>query len=141
MSVETPRQLRGLKRAGRLVALTLRALRTAIAPGVSTGELDRLAAEVFAARGARSGPILTYGYPASICIRVDDEVVHGLTSGMVFTIEPMLTSGSTALGLDRDGWTVRALDGSPSAHEEHTIMVAAGGPVVLIADTGPGTRR
>ena len=28
--------------------------------------------------GARSGPILTYGYPGSICVSVDDEVVHGI---------------------------------------------------------------
>jgi methionyl aminopeptidase len=53
----------------------------------------------------------------------------------VFTIEPMLTSGPTRLALDRDGWTVRTIDGSLSAHEEHTIMVAPNGPVVLTAGT------
>ena len=56
-----------------------------------------------------------------------------LTEGLVFTIEPMLTAGSTRLEMDRDGWTVRTRDGSLSAHEEHTIMVAAGGPLVLTA--------
>jgi methionyl aminopeptidase len=45
----------------------------------------------------------------------------------------MLTAGSTRLEMDRDGWTVRTRDGSLSAHEEHTIMVAAGGPLVLTA--------
>ena len=61
-----------------MVALTLRSLRAAVAPGVTTGELDALAGDVFAANGARSGPILTYGYPGSLCICVDDEVVHGI---------------------------------------------------------------
>jgi methionyl aminopeptidase len=61
MSVESPEQLRGLQRAGRVVAETLRVLRRAVAPGVTTAELDRLAAETFARLGARSGPILTYG--------------------------------------------------------------------------------
>lgn len=247
MSVESPEQLRGLQRAGRVVAETLRVLRRAVAPGVTTAELDRLAAETFARLGARSGPILTYGYPGFVCISVEDEVVHGvpgprvlrpgqlvtldvaaevagyhadaaitvpvarvdagrqrlmaatraalnagiraarpgatlrdvgaaierearqrrftvlreltghgiglamhedpivfnwpapaartrLTSGLVFTIEPMLTSGGPGLVLEDDGWTVRTADRAPSAHQEHTIMVARSGrPVVLTA--------
>ena len=78
MSVDTPEQLEGLERAGRVVAATLRSLRRAVAPGVTTGDLDELAGEIFAAHGAQSGPILTYGYPGSICVSVDDEVVHGI---------------------------------------------------------------
>jgi methionyl aminopeptidase len=78
MSVETPEQLEGLRRAGRLVARILRALRTAVAPGVSTGELDALATGLLAAAGGRSGPVITYGYPGAICISVGDEVVHGI---------------------------------------------------------------
>jgi len=71
MSVDTPEQMKGLERAGRVVTATLRSLRRAVAPGVTTGELDALAGEIFAAHGARSGPILTYGYPASICVSVE----------------------------------------------------------------------
>lgn len=246
MTVDEPEQLEGLRRAGLVIARTLRTLRGAIAPGVQTDTLDDVAAALFAAHGARSGPILTYGYPASICISVDDEVVHAipssrrlqqgelvtldvaaeldgyhadaaitvpvgtvdpqamslivatraslaagiaaarpgatlrdvgtaieltarargfrtfreltghgigrkmhepptvfnwaspeasqrLVSGMVFTIEPMLGAGSTALKRDPDRWTVRTVDGSRSAHEEHTIMVSENGPVVLTA--------
>jgi methionyl aminopeptidase len=247
MSVESLEQLRGLRRAGRVVAETLRVLRSAVAPGVSTAELDRLAGETFARHGARSGPILTYDYPGFVCISVEDEVVHGvpgprilrpgelvtldvaaevagyhadaaitvpvgsvdgprhrlmaatraalaagiraarpgatlrdvgaaierearrrgftvlreltghgiglamhedpivfnwpapaartrLTPGLVFTIEPMLTSGRPDIVLERDGWTVRTVDRAPSAHQEHTIMVSASGrPVVLTA--------
>jgi methionyl aminopeptidase len=78
MSVDTPDQLRGLRRVAQVVAKTLRTLREAVAPGVSTGELDDLAAATFAAEGAQSGPILTYGYPGAICISVEDEVVHAI---------------------------------------------------------------
>jgi methionyl aminopeptidase len=56
-----------------------------------------------------------------------------LTEGLVFTIEPMVSAGGTGLVLGEDGWTVRSADHSISAHEEHTIMVARGGPVVLTA--------
>jgi methionyl aminopeptidase len=83
MSVDTPEQMEGLERAGRVVATTLRSLRRAVAPGVTTGNLDELAGEMFAAHGARSGPILTYGYPGSICVSVDDEVVHGIPGSRV----------------------------------------------------------
>jgi len=78
MSVDHPDQLEGLRRVGRLVAETLALLRRAVRPGISTGELDALAAEHFASGGARSGPIMTYDYPGSICISVDDQVVHGI---------------------------------------------------------------
>jgi methionyl aminopeptidase len=57
-----------------------------------------------------------------------------LTPGLVFTIEPMLTSGGPGLVLEDDGWTVRTADRAPSAHQEHTIMVSRSGrPVVLTA--------
>jgi methionyl aminopeptidase len=52
---------------------------------------------------------------------------------MVFTIEPMIASGAPRIVLDRDGWTVRTADRAITAHEEHTIMVAQDGPVVLTA--------
>jgi methionyl aminopeptidase len=78
MSVDSPEQLAGLKRAGRLVAATLRTLRGAVIPGITTGELDAIAADCFAAHGARSGPILTHGFPGSISVSVGDEVVHGI---------------------------------------------------------------
>src|SRR5579872_2506924 len=78
MSVDHPDQLEGLRRVGRLVAETLALLRRAVRPGISTAELDDLAARHFAARGARSGPIMTYDYPGSICISINDQVVHGI---------------------------------------------------------------
>ncbi len=91
MSADTPEQIEGLERAGRVVAATLRALRGAVAPGVTTGSLDELAAQVFTANGARSGPILTYGYPASICVSVDDEVVHGIPGGRILQRGQLVT--------------------------------------------------
>ena len=75
MSIETPEQLEGLRRAGAVVAEVLRVLEAAVRPRVTTGELDALAAETMAAHGARSGPIITYRYPGAVCLSVDDEVV------------------------------------------------------------------
>ena len=78
MSVDTPEELEGLRRAGVLAAEVLNTAREAVAPGVSTAELDDVAAQRMRAAGARSAPILTYDFPGAICISVGDEVVHGI---------------------------------------------------------------
>jgi methionyl aminopeptidase len=78
MSVSTPEELHALQAAGKVVADTIRAMRRAVAPGVSTAELDDIAARVFARAGARSGPQLDYGFPGVTCISVNDEAVHGI---------------------------------------------------------------
>jgi methionyl aminopeptidase len=78
MSIQSPEELRALQAAGRVVADTIRAMRRAVAPGVSTADLDRVAARVFQRAGARSGPQLDYGFPGVTCISVNDEAVHGI---------------------------------------------------------------
>lgn len=78
MSVDTPEELAGLRRAGRVVSATLRDVARRVRPGVTTAELDARAAQVFASHGARSAPALVYGFPGTICISVDDEAVHGI---------------------------------------------------------------
>lgn len=54
-----------------------------------------------------------------------------LKEGMVFTIEPILTTGSHRMKIDADGWTARTVDGSLSAQYEHTIAITEEGPVIL----------
>jgi methionyl aminopeptidase len=78
MSIDSNADWRGLRAVGRVVRLTLDALERETRPGVSTGELDRVAAAVLAARGARSAPSLIYGFPGTVLISVNDEVVHGI---------------------------------------------------------------
>ncbi len=81
MIVRTPEELAGLKRTGALVAETIRRMRAAVRPGVTTAELDLIAARCFHEHGAESGPMGTYGFPGSTCISVNDEVVHGIPGG------------------------------------------------------------
>ena len=246
MSVDSPEELEGLRRAGALAARVLREVGEAVAPGVTTGELDALAAEIIASEGGRSGPIITYDFPGAICISVGNEAVHGipgprkvkagdlvkldvaveldgyfgdtattiavepasaadtrliaatraalkrgiatatagarlrdvgaeveriveargfsvlreltghgigrglheaptiynyahegakgrLHEGLVVTIEPMIATGTRRVLGTGDGWTVVTDNGTNSAHEEHTIVVTAGEPIVLTA--------
>ena len=69
-----------MRAAGLVVADALDAVRAALAPGVTTGELDRIAHEVIVGAGAIPS-FLDYGhppYPATLCVSVNDEVVHGI---------------------------------------------------------------
>ena len=246
MSIESHADWEGLRAAARVARLTLDTLTKQVRPGVTTGELDETAAHVFAAHGARSAPAFTYGFPRTILISVNDEIVHGipgarrittgdivkldvtvekdsyiadaarsvvvkpasaiahdlatcaraafqaaltvaragvrvneigraverevrrrgfsvikglsghgvghtiheeptvpnyydpfqtdvLTEGLVLTIEPMISAGSSRFIQASDGWTLRTQDGSLSAHHEHTLVISRGAPIVLTA--------
>ena len=78
MSIESAGDLEALREAGRITRLILDALEKHVRAGVSTADLDRIAAAVLAARGARSAPALVYGFPGHALISVNDEVVHGV---------------------------------------------------------------
>jgi methionyl aminopeptidase len=56
-----------------------------------------------------------------------------LTEGMVITIEPLVSAGSRYVKEDRDGWTVRTVDGALCAHHEHTLVITQGRPLLLTA--------
>jgi methionyl aminopeptidase len=246
MSIETPAELEKLRAIGGIVARTLQFLRSSVRPGMATAELDRLGARKLAEFGARSSPPMVYGFPGSVCISVNDEIVHGipgerviqpgdlvkldltaekdgfhadaavsvnvppassagrklarcaenafaeglrmaragnrvnaigraierevrrsgfrvipelgghgigrtiheppsvpnyadsralerLTEGLVITIEPIISAGSSIGRLQPDGWTVLTGDGSLAAHFEHTVVITRGEPILLTA--------
>jgi methionyl aminopeptidase len=56
-----------------------------------------------------------------------------LKEGLVITIEPIISAGSSQTVGAEDGWTVKTADGSSAAHYEHTIVVTKGSPIVLTA--------
>src|ERR1700728_3360604 len=80
MTVDRDDDLEGLLRAGRVVADARNTMVAAVAPGVTTGELDSIGREFSRRYGARSAPRLTYQFPGSTCISVNDEAAHGIPS-------------------------------------------------------------
>jgi methionyl aminopeptidase len=78
MTVENQADIDGLKRVGYVVAFVLKRLLDALEPGITTAQLDALAADLLAAHGARSAPKLTYSFPGHVCISVNEEVAHGI---------------------------------------------------------------
>jgi methionyl aminopeptidase len=72
-----------MRRAGKVVAEMHEATRQAIRPGVTTAQLNEIAAEVLAKRGARSNFLNYHGFPAVICTSPNDMIVHGIPGDYV----------------------------------------------------------
>jgi len=233
-----------IREAGRVVAQVLEILKEEIRPGLVTKELDAIVRREFAARGVTPTFLDYHGYPATVCVSVNDQIVHGipgervlqegdivsidlgathrgfvgdaaitvgvgrtsakaerllrvteealwkgiaaaragaplgaisfaiqrhgesagfsvvreyvghgvgremheepqvpnygppdrgpiLLKGMVLALEPMVNVGDWRTRRDSDNWTVSTLDGSLSAHFEHTIAITGGEAQVL----------
>lgn len=237
-------EIRMMRESGRVAAKVRDELAAFVAPGVTTGELDRKAAALLESFGARSAFLGYRGYPGNVCVSIDSEVVHGipgsrrielgqivsldvgvvldgfvgdtattvmvgvtdpdvirlvrstemalaagiamacpgkrlgdmshaiedvvvragfsvvrdfvghgigrkmhedpqipnfgtsgkgpkLKTGMTLAIEPMVNMGGGAVEVLPDGWTVKTVDGLPSAHFEHTVAIGENGPEIL----------
>ena len=102
IELKTPDEVARIREACRIVHDVLEELARAAQPGVTTAELDRLAASRTRERGAAPAFLGYHGYPASLCISVNDEVVHGIPSP-----RRVLCEGDV-VGLDfgvvKDGW-------------------------------------
>ena len=73
-----PEAFEGMRKAGRLAAETLDHVTPFVAPGVTTGELDRLCGGFVRARGAVSAPLHYRGFPKSVCTSLNHVVCHGI---------------------------------------------------------------
>jgi methionyl aminopeptidase len=247
MSIGSDKDVVGLRRIGRIVALAVREMSKHIRPGITTAELDEVGRAFLHKCGARSAPKLVYNFPGTTCISVNDEAAHGipgnrivragdlvnldvsaeldgyfadtgatipvppispisaklcqctqaalnraiatvqvgapinligkaveaearrcgfsviqelgghgvgrsiheepsgvlnyyeprdrrrLTAGLVFTIEPFLSTGATYVVTSTDRWTLKTPDGSLTAQYEHTLIVTRRGSIIVTA--------
>jgi methionyl aminopeptidase len=83
MSIKTNFEFEKMRAIGSIVAQVLRVMAERVRPGVTTGELNEIGSRALAANGARSAPPLVYGYPADICISINDEAMHGIPGARV----------------------------------------------------------
>lgn len=78
ITIKTDSEIEYMVKAGRVVAEALDTLEKYVKPGISTGELDRIAEEIILGKNAKPSFKGYYGFPASICASVNNEVVHGI---------------------------------------------------------------
>lgn len=128
MSIESTADWDGLRQAAKVARLTLNLLSEHVRPGVTTGELDAVAAQLFATHGARSAPALVYGFPGTVLISVNDEVVHGvpgprrIVAGDVIKLDVTVEKGGYVADAARSIVVEPASDG---AHRLVACAVAA----------------
>ncbi|MFI2296225.1 type I methionyl aminopeptidase [Isoptericola sp. NPDC019571] len=101
IELKTPDQVRVMRRAGLVVASTLDAVRAAARPGLTTADLDAVAARVIADAGATPSFLGYEGYPATICVSVSEEVIHGIPGTRVLEVGDVV---SIDCGAIVDGW-------------------------------------
>jgi len=81
--LKSPAEIEAMRRAGRVVALAHQRLAQEIQPGMRTKDLDALALEVLKQEGAIPSFKGYHGYPANICVSVNEQVVHGIPGDTV----------------------------------------------------------
>jgi methionyl aminopeptidase len=94
-------QVRVMRRAGLVVADALDAVMAAARPGMTTSDLDEVAADVIAGAGAKPSFLGYHGFPATVCTSVNDEVVHGIPGPRVLAVGDLV---SVDCGAIVDGW-------------------------------------
>ena len=87
ISAKSPREIATMKQAGKIVALARAAVASAIAPGVTTKQLDRIAEKVIRQQGALPSFKGYGGFPASICTSINSVLVHGIPDHTALTSE------------------------------------------------------
>lgn len=83
MTITSEEQLEALKAIGKVCAEGRDKAATALRPGITTAELDAVVEAVLASHGARSAPRLTYDFPGSSCISVNEVIAHGIPGDRV----------------------------------------------------------
>ncbi|WP_353807377.1 type I methionyl aminopeptidase [Agromyces sp. SYSU T00194] len=98
---KSPEQLRAMRAPGAATAAALAAARSAIRPGATPIELDALAESVIRAHGGESNFKLVPGYRHTLCVSVNDEVVHGIPGTRPFAPGDIVSVDG---GAQVDGW-------------------------------------
>jgi methionyl aminopeptidase len=98
---KTPTELRSMLDAGRATAAALAEARRLLAPGVTPLELDAAAERVIRGLGGRPNFQLVPGYRHTLCVSVDDDVVHGIPSDRPFRAGDIVSVDG---GAELDGW-------------------------------------
>jgi len=112
LQVKNDQQLAYMRQAGLVVAAALDATSAAVEPGRTTAELDAIAARIISDAGAEPSFLGYNGYPAHICVSVNDEIVHGIPGSRVLADGDLV---SIDCGAIVNGW-----------HGDAAVSVACG---------------
>lgn len=102
ITVKSAEEIELMRCSGKLTGQVLKMLEREIKIGMTTKELDKLAYEFIKDNGAEPSFLGYAGYPASVCISIDDTVVHGIPSNDIYVKEGQIVSCD--VGVILNGW-------------------------------------
>lgn len=127
IELKTRGELQAMRASGVILARAIAAMKAAVAPGLTTADIDAVGAQVIADAGAVSNFKGYHGFPGTICASVNDEIVHGIPSA-----KRVLRDGdllSIDCGCILDGWhsdsAVSVHVGEPPSMAEVDLITAA----------------
>jgi len=95
------RQVEAMRRAGAVAAATLERVGRALRPTMTARDIDRIVREDTAARGARPAQLGYHGFPATVCVSIDDVACHGIPGDQVLEAGSVVSVDVTS---ELDGW-------------------------------------
>ena len=126
--IKSPQEVAIMRQAGKIVAAVLQKLREEIKPGIKTSQLDLVAASELKKYGAKASFKGYRGFPANLCVSVNDEVVHGIPGERRLNDGDLvsLDFGVIVDGFHGDGAITVGIGGiSPKAQELLAVTEAA----------------
>ena len=102
ITIKTPAQIELMRESGRLTKNVLELIGREIKAGMTTKDIDRLAYDYITSCGATPSFLGYNGYPASVCVSIDEQVVHGIPSDDVIIKEGQIVS--VDVGVLYNGW-------------------------------------
>jgi methionyl aminopeptidase len=112
MTLKSPQEIAKMRAAGKIVAQALDAMRQAVRPGITTGELDQIGEQFIRDAGAKPSFKGLYGFPGTVCVAVNEQVVHGIPGKRTLREGDII---SLDTGAELQGW-----------HGDATITVPVG---------------
>jgi len=141
IQLKSEEQIDIMRRSGKITALALEKINKAIRPGITTAELDVIAENAVRAMGAIPAFLGYNSYPATACISVNDEVVHGIPGGRVVREGDLV---SVDMGAILEGWysdSAWTFAVGPTTDAQRALMQAGiDGLAAGIAAAVPGNR-
>ncbi len=125
--IKSPGEIAIMREAGRIVAIIHEELRKAVKPGITTGELDKIAVDLFKEYGATAASKGYRGYPASICTSVNEEVVHGIPGGKVLKEGDLVAIDMVSAYNGFHGDAARTIEVGKISEQAHALTEATKG--------------
>jgi len=142
IQIKTPHEIELMRASGLVTAGAIKAVKAAVAPGVSTGELDAVAEDYIRSQGGVPTFKGYRGYPAATCLSPNDVVVHGIPNGYALREGDILSVdvGVTLGGFVADSaWTFPVGEIAPEAQRLLDVCQAAlAAGIPAISGTGVG---